>query len=180
MEKSKNILEKFKKGTIGHNIGLLMQKTHKSYFQIESEGGLSNGALKKWMDKKLDFSTLHLETFLIRHGLDKSKWTAGEVEFIDGNTTSVDKKEEIKENREEVYRNLVEDNTEYKLVPSELLNGEYRIILNRELEMRDRLLTEQISQQKEALSAKNELIQMLKDEIKDLQSMSRKQSQKTQ
>jgi hypothetical protein len=161
MEKSKNILEKFKRGTIGHNIGLLMQKTGKSYSQVESEGGLSNGALKKWMEKKLDFSTLHLETFLVRHKLDPARWKAEEVEFIEGNHTSVDKKEDIKENREDVYRNLVEENSEYKLVPSTLLNGEYRILLNREIEARENMVQRMLAVQDRHIKYLEEQLSLL-------------------
>lgn len=163
MEKSKNILEKFKKDSIGRNIGLLMQKTGKSYYELERDGGLSNGALRKWMDKNLDFSTLHLETFLVKHGLDRDKWRAGEIAFVKENPTPSKKETDTTENRDEIYRKMVEENSEYKLVPATLLDGEYRIMLDREIKANERKWTEM-------MDTKNRLIDFLESRIEELRS----------
>lgn len=160
-----------------HRKRILEDLFKKSLNSLAVKAGLGNATTEGWSDKQVDKPSLAVEKFLNHYGIRIEWWKTGEGDVFKEKITSVDKKEEIKENREDVYRNLVEENSEYKLVPSELLNGEYRIILNRELEMRDKLLTEQISQQKELIATKNKLIQQLEDEVVSLRG--RKQSQKT-
>lgn len=58
---------------------------------------------------------------------------------------------------EEVYRNIIESNSAYKLVPNIILD-KYEILSNRELQSRERLLEKLLKQSEESNTAKNELI----------------------
>lgn len=71
-------------------------------------------------------------------------------------------KEEPK-NAEHIYRDLVEANTEYRLVPKSILNEEYRIVLKSEIDEKSILL-------KDALKSRDALIDQLKKEIHDLET----------
>lgn len=62
---------------------------------------------------------------------------------------------------ESVYRDLIEKNTEYRLIPKTILDEEYRIILKSEIELKEQML-------KNLLDAKNDLIEQLKQEISEL------------
>lgn len=174
IDKNFNELENPK---IAHRRQVLEELLGDKFNALGKKADLGNATTTDWTDKRIEKPTAQVEKFLNHYGIRMEWWKTGEGEVFKEKNTSVDKTPPIKENREEIYRNLVEENSEYKLVPSELLNGEYRIILNRELEMRDRLLTEQISQQKELIATKNKLIQQLEDEVVSLRG--RKQSQKT-
>lgn len=67
---------------------------------------------------------------------------------------------------ESVYRDLIEKNTEYRLIPKTILDEEYRIILKSEIELKEQML-------KNLLDSKNELISALKQEIAELRSAQR-------
>lgn len=67
-----------------------------------------------------------------------------------------------KMNAEEIYRNLVESNSEYRLIPKIILD-QYEIIPKRELEERAEIV-------RVALAAKNDVIAELKKEISDLRA----------
>jgi transcriptional regulator with XRE-family HTH domain len=69
--------------------------------------------------------------------------------------------ETIQVDRETVYKNLVESNSEYSLVPKTVLNGEYRLMLSSEISdirtMRDK-----------ALELQETTIKILEREIEEL------------
>lgn len=67
----------------------------------------------------------------------------------------------ISKDSETIYRDLIEKNTEYRLIPKTILDEEYRIILKSEIELKEQML-------KDLLDAKNDLIKELKQEIADL------------
>lgn len=63
---------------------------------------------------------------------------------------------------ESIYRDLVESNSEYRLVPKTILQEEYRIVLKSEMDSKDKLVHE-------VIESKNHLIDQLKIEIKNLE-----------
>jgi hypothetical protein len=103
------------------------------------------------------------ENFLQNLGINKRWWETGEGEiFQEDIETDMHPNDRVPE---EVYRNLVETNTEYMLVPKTILNEEYRILLSSEIEHRKKLL-------EEVIESKNNLIEQLKNEIKELRQSS--------
>jgi len=64
-------------------------------------------------------------------------------------------------NPESIYRDLVEANSDYRLVPKTILDEEYRIVLKSELDDRAQLW-------KDAMAAKNALIDQLYKQIDSL------------
>jgi hypothetical protein len=137
---------------------------------------ISNGLLGRWRDKDVDsFSSTVLDAFLRHYDVNRSWWMTGEGPIFNKKLTPVGEssKRNDQMSSDEVLKalgSIVEDSTDYKLVPSTLLNGEYRIVLAKEIDQRDQLL-------KEILKDKNLLIETLKEEIQELRS--RKSSQKT-
>lgn len=67
------------------------------------------------------------------------------------------------EDEESIYRDLVEANSDYRLVPKTILNEEYRIMLLSEIEERQKIY-------RDVLSAKDALISRLYSEVDDLNS----------
>lgn len=63
---------------------------------------------------------------------------------------------------ESIYRDLVEANSEYRLVPKTILQEEYRIMLKSEIDYKEQLM-------REALESKNNFITYLKQQITELQ-----------
>jgi transcriptional regulator with XRE-family HTH domain len=73
-------------------------------------------------------------------------------------------------NPDEIYRDLVEANSDYRLVPKTILDGEYRMILKSEIDSKTRLLEETLAAKNELLADKNKLIAQLNAEINSLRS----------
>jgi hypothetical protein len=146
-----------------------------NYAEAERKAGLTGGLLSKAVSRNGGLSGENKSKFL-RHFQVRNEWfMTGKGEIYDKKLTPVGEssKRNDQMSSDEVLKalgSIVEDSTDYKLVPSTLLNGEYRIVLAKEIDQRDQLL-------KEILKDKNLLIETLKEEIQELRS--RKSSQKT-
>lgn len=134
---------------------------------INSPSGLeqavkaSVGAINKYYAKDEEPGEGTIKKILDLPGLNKEWWETGEGEvFITPVKKPSDNKEKM--NPEEVYRNLVESNTEYRLIPKIILD-QYEIIPKRELEERAEIV-------RVALAAKNDVIAELKKEISELRA----------
>jgi hypothetical protein len=134
-----------------------------NYSKAERITGISTSTLSKLAQREGELGEFNKEKFLRTFGVNRDWLDTGKGDIYGENPTQVDKPADITENRDDVYRRMVEENSEYKLVPSTLLSGEYRIVLAKEIEQRDQLL-------KELLNDKNRLIKVLEDEIKMLRS----------
>lgn len=64
---------------------------------------------------------------------------------------------------EDIYRDLVEANTEYRLVPKTVLDGEYRMMLKSEIDSKEKMLWQ-------VIESKNYAIAQLEREISELRS----------
>lgn len=76
----------------------------------------------------------------------------------------------VNEPEETFYKKLVESNSEYRLVPKSILDGEYRIMLKNELEANAERWREIIHSKNDLIAGKNDLIAALKEQVKSLQS----------
>lgn len=109
-------------------MGVLSQLTKKSGNKLGLEAGLGNATVNDWSDKQVEKPTRTVEEFLKHHSISETWWKTGEGEvFITSEQKPGDNKEKM-ENQEEVYRNLVEGNTEYILIPRSVLQEKYRLV----------------------------------------------------
>jgi hypothetical protein len=153
-EKSRKIFENSSEGTIGRRIKELLSELDVSVTDLEEMGGIGNATLKSWKDKPLGFSSNTLSAFKLKLRIREEWWKTGEGEkFI----TPVQEAGNNKENRGEVYRNIVEGNTEYLLIPRSVFADKYRLVA-----------VEKIDQEKEELREKNKQIRDLNDIIKGM------------
>jgi len=155
VEKSKNIFENSKNGTIGARIAVLLDQKKVSVSKLESDGGVGNGTLKTWKDENVDYSTNTVETFLKNLRINRHWWMTGEGDIFakDESNSSLDK--------DAIYRDLVESNSDYRLVPKTILDEEYRIVLKSQIEREEKVL-------EILLEAKDKLISRLENEIAEL------------
>jgi transcriptional regulator with XRE-family HTH domain len=73
---------------------------------------------------------------------------------------------------ESLYKDLVEANTEYRLVPKTVLDGEYRLLLNSEIE-------ENRKDRRELNESNKEVIKLLKARVMELEQQLSLKPQKT-
>jgi transcriptional regulator with XRE-family HTH domain len=90
-------------------------------------------------------------------------------DLLDENPTpAIKSSNHTESDREQVYRRLIEENSEYWIMPRTVLEGEYRLYAVSQIETLKKEREEAMSDKKEALAAKNELIQTQRDTIKHL------------
>lgn len=143
-------------------INALEQKLKRAGNTLGKEAGLGNGTVDGWSDNQIEKSNAVVEKFLTHHRIRLTWWKTGEGEIFNTdvpNTTS--NTENLSE--EAMYRNLVEANTDYRLVPKTVLDGEYRMMLKSEIELKEKMLFE-------VINAKNSVITQLEREITELRS----------
>jgi hypothetical protein len=163
LEKSKNIFEDSKEGTIGARIRVLLAETQLSVTKLEEKGGVGNGTLKTWKSNTLDFSSNVLKSFKEKLGINEAWWKSGEGEvFITPASKSTDSNQSEKK-AEDVYRDWLESKTDYLLIPKTVLSGEYRMMLNSEIESKEKMLWQ-------VIEAKNYAIAQLEKEIAELRA----------
>lgn len=137
-----------------------LEKGDKKDFPGKDDRLLGNATISGWYEQPLVWTSATLEKFLTYYRVSREWWKTGEGEPI---LTSVDKASDNKEKPpESIYRDLVESNSEYRLVPKIILDN-YEIIPKRELEERAAIV-------REALDAKNYAIAQLEKEIASLRS----------
>lgn len=151
-EKSKNIFEDSKQGTIGARIKVLLVETNKSVTELESFAKVGNGTLKTWKDKSLEFSTNVVDTFKRNMKIREDWWKSGNGEIFLTHEEKPDDNKKTPEFRENVYRTIVEGNTEYLLIPRAVMN-EVQLISTKQLE-NDRKVMDKLLDQNEKLIAR--------------------------
>lgn len=171
-----------KTAKIGDRIKVLkVELGNKSDRELEM-GGLpggkwliSNGLLSKWENESVEYTTNKLEEFLNHYNVNRQWWKTGEGEVLNKNGTSVQIEPAVtgKQGRvpEDIYRDLVEANSEYRLVPKVILEGKYVMVLENQIGKTEEALWETIR-------AKNDLIKDLKDEIAMYRASRRASTQK--
>lgn len=130
-EKSKNIFDNSKEGTIGARIRVLLAETGHNVTTLEEAGGVGNGTLKTWKDKPIDFSTTIVKNFRSNLSINPNWWEHEEGPvFIAGskeNGTHDDNRTDNKGNGKEsalkaAYQTVVDGATEYVLIPLKILD----------------------------------------------------------
>lgn len=96
-------------------------------------------------------------------GVNDAWWDSGEEPIYKKNIDSIlvnDNPEEVNSDKspESIYRDLVEANSDYRLVPKTILDGEYRVVPISSLNTQDRLLNQ--------LTKENERLWKLLEEYK--------------
>lgn len=170
MDSQRNFDKKF---LVARNYRIIREFRSKSQDDVSRETTISKQNVSLWENLKgnpgkgfIDELSKYLRVptdLFYRDGLTKEYL---ENHFSDDNITDMPKLNGGNENlrsAEEMYRDLVERNTEYRIVPKTILDGEYRIMLESELTDRKKLYDE-------AIASKNKLILQLEKEIDDLRS----------
>ena len=148
-----------KTALISERIKALEGKLDKSANILGKEAGIGNGTVGGWTDNQVEKPTAAVEKFLRHYNIREEWWKTGKGEIFN---TSVHNEAAVTEKPlrapEEIYRDLVEANSEYRLVPKVILEGKYVIVLENQIGKTEEALWETIR-------AKNELIADLKEEI---------------
>lgn len=145
---------------ISERIKVLEGKLRKSGNVLGKEAGIGNGTVGGWTDNQVEKPTAVVEKFLRHYGISEQWWKTGKGDvFITPvpNQPAITGKP-LHEVPEEIYRDLVEANSEYRLVPKTILEGKYVIVLESQVGKTEDALWV-------ALRAKDDLINDLKQEI---------------
>lgn len=152
-------------------IKVLETHFNKSGNTLGKEIGLGNTTVDDWNDNQLGNPTLHCREFLSRYNINRGWWKTGEGEVFN---TSDEKKSDYKQKPSggkadsiAVLREVLEEGTEYRIIPKTVLEGEYRIMPKKELDKYERQFDKIDERTKIALSAKDEVIQMKDELLKD-------------
>lgn len=136
----------------------------KSIFGLEKYCGVGVGSVSKFLTKGESPTLGTIKTIQDAIGINPDWLESGKGDIYLEKRTDVENTSNLTPADEEhVYHDLVESKTEYRLVHKTILNEEYRIMLKSEIEERASLM-------RQALEAKNELIEQLKKEITDLRN----------
>lgn len=177
-EKSRNIFENSLEGTMGARIKVLLAKTGLSPSAFEEKYGVGNGTLKSWKDESVEKSTNTIKNFLNEAGINKDWWKTGEGEpFL----TLDEIEAAIPENPmhvNSVYKDLVEGNSEYSLIPKTVMAGEYRLILDRDITWRMEIITSLMDAKNQTIKDLRERLEKAERTLEELRSTPIKQSQK--
>lgn len=112
---------------------------------------LGNGVISSWIDKPIEWTSDKLEKFLTHYNVNRTWWKTGEGEvFITPAQKPADNKEKM-DNREDVYRTIVEGHTEYLLVPREVLK-ETQLVSTEQIKR----TWEELAEKNKELAAKNQ------------------------
>lgn len=102
-------------------LAVLEQELGKSGNQLGLAAKLGNATVDGWTDNQIEKSNLAVEKFLSHHKINPKWWKTGEGEiFITSVQGSTDNEENVTIS-ENVYRTIVEGNTEYVLIPRTVL-----------------------------------------------------------
>lgn len=126
--------------------------------------GFHRDTIRKAIDRKSELKDKYLRIFQDKLRINPQWWDTGKGDIYVSKPTQDLKPNGNKEKMapEEIYRNLVESNSEYRLIPKIILD-QYEIIPKRELEERAEIV-------RIAIAAKNDVIAELKKEISDLRA----------
>lgn len=149
----------------------------KSIFGLEKFSGVGVGSVSKFLNKGESPTIGTIKTIQDALRINPEWWDSGNGSIYLENGTGMDKSNDNKGNGgtpSELYRDLVESNSEYRLVPKVILDR-YEILSQRELESRERVLSAMLDQAKEIsatkqllLDEKDKLIVALEEEIYEL------------
>lgn len=109
------------------------KKKFNSLYDLETKSGLGMGTLRKAYEENREPSNRIIGKFLETLRINTEWWETGNGEIYLGKGTDDDKLDNNKE-KEEVYRALVEGNTEYILIPRSVLQEKYRLVSVEKLE----------------------------------------------
>lgn len=141
----------------GSNIKKFRELQNLNVPQLAEKIGANKQSVYDWENDKYAPSKEYMDSLAKTLGVDVRDF------YGDGNVQPKQSAEQSKSDvPESVYKDLVEANSDYTLVPKTILREEYRIMLKSELDDRAKLL-------KEVIESKNNLIEQLKSEIRQLQ-----------
>lgn len=130
-------------------------KKFNSIYDLELKSGVGTGTIRKAYDENREPSKRTIWKFLESLSINTEWWETGKGEIYLENPTPVPKSDDNKKNpefRDNVYRTIVEGNTEYVLIPRTVLN-EVQLISTKQLE-NDRRVMDKLLDQNEKLIAK--------------------------
>lgn len=160
---TKNILGKPQFEKIGQRRAVLEEKLGKSLNVLAVAAGISNKTADDWSDNQIENPTRTVKDFLRHYRIRMQWWQTGEGDVFEKNGTYVKSPMETPKNEkvpEEIYRDLVEANSDYRLIPKAILD-DYDILPKKEMENRNKmmdLVTKAMNESKDSLIEKYELI----------------------
>jgi hypothetical protein len=120
------------KSVISLRINELEKRLKKSFNQLGLDAGLGNATVDGWTDKQIEKSTATVEKFLRHYSINERWWKTGEGEIFITPAINSNNSDETAI-RGHVYTDLIERNSEYKLMPTVIL-ANYKIVPNDVLE----------------------------------------------
>lgn len=159
---------------IKDRIAVLAEETGKSGNVLGQEAGLANGTVDTWNEKPIDFSTDKVDKFLNHHRISKEWWKTGNGDIF------LPKAQMARINgfeKETFYKNLIEDNEDYSLIPRAVLR-DYKIVPDKIIDVilesnknEKNAIAKSFEDEKDSLINRHELIITgLKNKIKDLET----------
>lgn len=119
---------------IKDNIRIIRELKNKTVPKLAKESGLSKTSIYAWESGEyepgkdnLDILAKYLDV-PIKDFYDDEKWNNKS-----DNSERLESKVIPNDNNEDIYRNIVEGNTEYILIPRSVLDGKYRLVPMEEL-----------------------------------------------
>jgi hypothetical protein len=141
---AKNILDTSKSAKIAEKIKVLEVSFNKPGNTLGKDAGLGNGTVDGWTDNQIDKPNAVVEKFLKHYNINPVWWRTGEGEVFLTPAIKSTGSNEIPEVRGEVYRTIVEGETEYILMARSVLQEKYRLVaieqLNHDKATIDKLL----------------------------------------
>lgn len=151
--------------TIADKYRKVLEIKKKKVYKAEDECGFGRNTLANAIKDNRMMSEEYHNKFIKHYSVNPIWWETEKGEVLTKNSTDVNNSTGSDEKaRDEIYRDLVENNSAYRLVPKSILDEEYRIVLKSEIELKDKML-------RDLLDAKNQLIDQLHQEIKELRSI---------
>lgn len=156
-------------------LGIILTLKGLTIKDLEDQWGKS-GTIYKAFEQDRDFSDRLRDEFLLKFQIKKSWWKRPdgrtESDVFEANNTPAIKTNEKVIDEEEVYRNIVEGNTEYLLIPRTVLQEKYRMVPVEKIAQEER----ESAEKERTIRA---LIEIQKDLVKSLSEIKTPKVQKT-
>lgn len=138
-----------------------------SIFALEKYSKVGVGSVSKFLNNNESPSMGTIKKIQDALGINTGWWDTGKGEvFIEKHTLVQEGSDNKEITKEEVYRELIEANSNYSIIPRTVLDGEYRIVAKSELDLKDQELKQRIQEYQDRKNERQDTIDALKLVIK--------------